>query len=133
MAKEIKSYTPTGHIQRSAYNLVAQWVKNAWDAIDPSLIHHFFKCCRISNAQDGSKEHLIFDYDLVTKNNASNNGNYVYLSNESSDINIEDHQRIENIETYFSQEKEDSIEKYKDDYYEDQELNYKSINLIYMA
>ncbi|CAG8764275.1 9497_t:CDS:2, partial [Dentiscutata erythropus] len=35
-----------------------------------------------------------------------------------SDINMEDHQRIENIETYFSQEKEDSIEEYEDDYYE---------------
>ncbi|CAG8778839.1 200_t:CDS:1, partial [Cetraspora pellucida] len=52
------------------------------DAVDPSLIHRSFKCCGISNVQDGSEEHLIFDYDLVTKNNASDNRNYVYLSDE---------------------------------------------------
>ncbi|CAG8772854.1 30275_t:CDS:2, partial [Gigaspora margarita] len=47
------------------------------------------------------------------------NGNYVYLSDESSDINVQ-----ENIETHFNPEKEDSIREYEDDYYEAQELNH---------
>ncbi|CAG8668305.1 1688_t:CDS:2, partial [Diversispora eburnea] len=38
MAKEIKKLTPTGQIQRLAYNLVAEWVLISWNQIDTSLI-----------------------------------------------------------------------------------------------
>ncbi|CAG8612611.1 9882_t:CDS:2, partial [Cetraspora pellucida] len=96
-------------------------IKDAWNAIDPSLICHSFKYCGISNVRDGSEEHLIFDYDKVTEKNANNVGNYVYLSNKSIDTN-------ENIETYFRNEKNEenriSVREYKDDYYEIEEINY---------
>ena len=118
MAEEIKTYTPGGRIQKPAYNLVAQWVKNAWDAVDPSLIRRSFKCCGISNAQDGSEEHLIFDYNKVTGSNVNNNGNYIYLSDETDD------QEVENITTYFNEKNGADDRECGDDYYEEQEINY---------
>jgi hypothetical protein len=65
MAEEIKKLTPTGHIQRPAYNLVANWVKIAWDQVDSALIKRSFKCCGVSTAQDGSEENIMFDYNWV--------------------------------------------------------------------
>ncbi|CAG8660893.1 658_t:CDS:1 [Acaulospora morrowiae] len=117
MAEEIKTYTPTGRIRKPAYNLIAQWIKDAWDAIDSSLIQRSFQCCGISNARDGSEEHLIFDYNYVTKNNTNSNNNHVYLSNEGLDV------KVESIETYL-EEKNISVRECEDDYYDNHELNY---------
>ena len=81
MAEEIKKLTPTGRIQRPAYNLVAQWVKISWDKIDPMLIQRSFKCCGISNSRDGSEDKYIFDYDWMNGKSKSG-GNFVYLDND---------------------------------------------------
>ena len=99
MVEEIKTYTPSGRIQKPAYNLVAQWVKNAWNAVDPSLIRRSFKCCGISNEQDGSEEHLIFDYDKVAGSNTTNKSNYIYLNDEIDD------QEDRNIKIYLEKRK----------------------------
>jgi hypothetical protein len=81
MAEEIKKLTPTGRIQRPAYNLVAEWVKTSWDNVDPMLIQRSFKCCGISNSRDGSEDKYIFDYDWMNGEKKSG-GNFVYLDND---------------------------------------------------
>ncbi|CAG8486421.1 982_t:CDS:2 [Diversispora eburnea] len=73
IAEEIKKLTPTGRIQLSAYNLVAEWVKTSWDNIDPMLIQRSFKCCGISNSRDGSEDKYIFDYDWMNGKRKSGN------------------------------------------------------------
>ncbi|CAG8806604.1 7450_t:CDS:2, partial [Dentiscutata erythropus] len=59
----------TGHLP--AYNIVAQWVQQAWDDIDPALIRHSFKCCGISNNRDDTEDKQIFDYYFVTRDNST--------------------------------------------------------------
>ena len=38
MNEAIKEYTPSGRIKKPSYSLVANWVKDSWDAIDPNMI-----------------------------------------------------------------------------------------------
>ena len=66
MDKAIKEYTPTGKIKRPSYSLVATWVKEAWDNIDPAMIKRSFKCCGISMNVDGSEDNSIFDFKKVS-------------------------------------------------------------------
>ena len=66
MDEAIKEYTPTGKIKRPSYSLVATWVKEAWDNIDPAMIKRSFKCCGISTNVDGSEDNSIFDFEKVS-------------------------------------------------------------------
>jgi len=66
MDEAIKEYTPTGKIKRPSYSLVAIWVKEAWDNIDPAMIKWSFKCCGISTNVDGSEDNSIFDFEKVS-------------------------------------------------------------------
>ena len=50
MNEAIKELIPTGKIKRPSYSLIANWIKESWDAIDPDMIMRSFKCCGISNA-----------------------------------------------------------------------------------
>src|ERR1700722_15777904 len=69
MSEAIKNYTPSGKIKRPFYSLVANWIKESWDAIDPNMIMHSFKCCGISNAINGTEDNLIFDFNKVNRIN----------------------------------------------------------------
>ncbi|CAI2191245.1 8506_t:CDS:1, partial [Funneliformis geosporum] len=55
-------------------------------------------------------------------NNVNNNGNYIYLNNETDD------QEVENIKTHFNLQKKEKNgvddKEYENDYYEEQEMNY---------
>jgi hypothetical protein len=66
MDEAIKEYTPAGKIKRPSYSLVANWVKEAWDNIDPTMIQRSFKCCGISTEVDGSEDNHIFDFERVS-------------------------------------------------------------------
>src|SRR5207249_7829345 len=61
-------------IKRPSYSLVANWVKESWDAIDPNMIMRSFKCCGVSNATDGSEDGLIFNFNKVQKVNNTGRG-----------------------------------------------------------
>src|ERR1044072_3109713 len=61
MNEAIKEYNPSGRIKKPSYSLVANWVKDSWDAIDPNMIKRSFKCCGISNDVNGLEDDLIFD------------------------------------------------------------------------
>jgi len=81
MAQEVKELTAAGRIKHPPYNLVAEWVKHAWDDIDIQLIKCSFKCCGISIAMDGSENHLLFDYDQV-----ENNDEYIFCNGKKFDF-----------------------------------------------
>src|SRR5436305_945314 len=74
MNEAIKEYTPTGKIKRPSYSVVANWVKENWDAIDPNMIRRSFKCCGVSNAMDGSEDGLIFDLSKIANINNPERG-----------------------------------------------------------
>lgn len=86
MANEVHTLTKKGRIKRPAYNLVAQWVLDAWNSIDPNLIRKSFKCCGISNSRDGKEDHLIFDYDQLGQQ--TNSRNHIYIQEETNTGNI---------------------------------------------
>lgn len=104
MDEAIKEYTPTGKIKRPSYSLVASWVKEAWDNIDPAIIRRSFKCCGVSTKTDGSEDDSIFDFEKVSgKKNAR--------------IGIEEE----------GENDEDSESDSEYDYYENEEGNYINV------
>ncbi|CAG8795498.1 29193_t:CDS:2 [Gigaspora margarita] len=72
------------HIQCPAYNLIAQWVLDTWNNIDPILICKSFKYYSISNSQNRKEDHLIFDYDQLGPQ--TNSHNYIYIQEGLNDI-----------------------------------------------
>ena len=61
---------------RPEIDLVAKWVKKAWDSIPTEMIENsFLKCC-ISNALDGTEDDAIFedDVDDVENDNEEKDG-----------------------------------------------------------
>lgn len=91
MNEAIKEYTPSGRIKKPSYSLVANWVKDSWDAIDPNMIRRSFKCCGVSNDINGSEDDLIFDFSKVE--NVNNPGKGIEEANE--DDTDEDDDRSE--------------------------------------
>jgi hypothetical protein len=88
MNDAIKELTPSGKIKRPSYSLVANWVKDSWDAIDPNMIKRSFKCCGISNNINGSEDDLIFDFSKLE--NVNNPGRGVEEENEDENTNEDD-------------------------------------------
>ena len=88
MNEAIKELTPSGKIKKPSYSLVANWVKDSWDAIDPNMIKRSFKCCGISNNTNGSEDGLIFDFSKVE--NVNNPGRGVEEENEDENNNTDD-------------------------------------------
>ncbi len=97
MNEAIKEYTPSGKVKRPSYSLVANWVKESWDAIDLNMIRRSFKCCGVSNATDGSEDGLIFDFSKIE--NINNPGRGVEEDddndNESSDESSDEENDVE--------------------------------------
>ncbi|CAG8614417.1 1705_t:CDS:2, partial [Scutellospora calospora] len=65
IGEEIKKLTPTGHIQRPAYNIVAD----------------------ISTTQDSSEEDIIFNYNWVKDPEVRKKSNFIYVNVDNSDNN----------------------------------------------
>jgi hypothetical protein len=42
---------------------VCQWIKQSWSTVREDIIDKSFKKCGISNALDGSEDHLIYEED----------------------------------------------------------------------
>ena len=91
MSEEVYEFTPAERIKRPAYSKVAQWVKVAWNGVDIGKIKKSSKCYSISIAKDGTKDDLIFDYDLL---NNENENSY----DEVIEDNIYDNDIIDNYE-----------------------------------
>ena len=63
MDEQSHQYTPTGRLKRPSITAVCQWIKNAWEGINPQLMIKSFKKCCISNALDGTEDDLIYEDD----------------------------------------------------------------------
>ena len=86
--KGIKEYTKAGKLKRPSYSLIADWVKEAWEAIDVNLVRKSFKYCGISNEMDGSEDNLIFDFTRI--DNQTNPGRGIKSQEESEDRDDDD-------------------------------------------
>ena len=51
----------TNKIIQTALPVITQWVKTAWDSIDPAIIYKCFKKCSISNDLDGMEDDILWD------------------------------------------------------------------------
>ena len=114
-----KDYTPSGKIKRPSYSLVANWVKESWDAIDPTMIMRSFKCCGVSNAMDGTEDGLIFDFNKVQKVNNKGRGIEEDESNEESSEESSDsnYETDDNKSDDSDSESDGSDRESDDDYY----------------
>ena len=120
MSNGIKNYTKTGRIQRPPYNLIAQWIHDAWYKVDTLLIQKSFKVCGISNSQDGKEDQLIFDYEQVGLRkqesciifNLNNDNGEGSSGNEENSIDL------------FLNLEQDIENNQENEYYETNQLNY---------
>ena len=62
--------TKAGNFKRPSIEKVVAWVKDAWDAVPASQVIISFKKCSISNAMDGSEDHLLYS-ELISDNSCS--------------------------------------------------------------
>jgi len=53
--------TAADNLKRPLLPVVTQWVKMAWDEIDPGIITKSFKKCFISNDLDGTEDAILWD------------------------------------------------------------------------
>ena len=133
MCNAIKDYTPSGKIKRPSYSLVANWVKESWDAVDVNKVRRSFKCCGISNATDGTEDTLIFDFNrLEDRVNREDLGREVDLerevekdnegNDEDSDEDSDYNENESELEDSDEIELEDSDEsELEDNYYKENE------------
>ena len=56
-------FTPKGALKRPTIKQVCQWIKQSWSRVREDIIVKSFKKCGISNALDGSEDHLIYEED----------------------------------------------------------------------
>ncbi|CAI7732080.1 unnamed protein product [Closterium sp. NIES-53] len=55
----MNTLTPTGNIKKPPPEVVLKWISRAWKAVPADLIKKSFLTCGISNALDGSEDHLV--------------------------------------------------------------------------
>lgn len=76
ISSDLTSQTKGGNLKKPEITLIAQWVKDAWNAIPSEMIRKSFKKCCISNELDGSEDDAIFisDTESETDSNAEETG-----------------------------------------------------------
>ena len=108
MNEAIKEYTPSGRIKKPSYSLVANWVKDSWNAIDSNnMIKRSFKCCGISNDINGLEDDLIFD--LLKLENVNNRNRGVEEENENNITNKEESESEESEDDYYERNEERNV------------------------
>lgn len=60
MATGTHKLTPSGNRKKVEIEEIAQWIKESWDELDPSIIQRGFKKCCLTNAMDGSEDDLVY-------------------------------------------------------------------------
>jgi hypothetical protein len=106
MSDAIKDYTPSGKIKRPSYSLVANWVKESWEAMDINMIRRSFKCCGVSNDMNGSEDTLIFDFNQLNKDNL---GKDVVHDNEVDDNDDSEDEDSELENDYYQENEEQNV------------------------
>lgn len=62
------TFTPSGNARKPDLGLIATWIKESWDAVDPDIIRRGFKKCCLSNSMDGEEDDIIWE-DMIAKTN----------------------------------------------------------------
>ncbi|CAI7901927.1 unnamed protein product [Closterium sp. NIES-54] len=55
----ITSTTPAGNLKKPSAELVLKWIDESWADVPEEMVRKAFLTCGISNAEDGSLDHLI--------------------------------------------------------------------------
>lgn len=55
--------TKDGNIKKPGYNVICNWILEAWDSIPKEMVIKSFKKCGISNSMDGMEDHMIYESD----------------------------------------------------------------------
>ena len=63
MMSDTVEHTAAGNRKRPSLTTVTQWVKTAWDSIDPAIIVRAFKKCSITNELDGTEDDILWQDD----------------------------------------------------------------------
>ena len=63
MMSDTVEHTAAGNRKRPSLPTVTQWVKTAWDSIDPAIIVRAFKKCSITNELDGTEDDILWQDD----------------------------------------------------------------------
>jgi hypothetical protein len=67
--------TPSGKIKRASASAIVQWISKAWKEVPVSIIaKSFLKCC-LSNAEDGTRDNILWDYSEQSDEAASSSEN----------------------------------------------------------
>jgi len=79
--------TAAGKLKRPSLPIVTQWVKMAWDSINPSIITKLKKCS-ISNYLDGMEADILWaeEYD---KSDSDEEGNNIYDDTQTDATNVQ--------------------------------------------
>jgi hypothetical protein len=59
-------FTPKGALKRPTIKQVCQLIKQSWSTVREDIIVNSFKKCGISNALDGSEDHLFMKRTTMT-------------------------------------------------------------------
>ncbi|CAG8619627.1 11841_t:CDS:2 [Diversispora eburnea] len=51
------------NIKKLGYNVICNWILEAWDSIPKEMVIKSFKKCGISNSMDGMEDHMIYESD----------------------------------------------------------------------
>ena len=60
MASGEHAFTPSGNRKKVDLVTITQWIKESWEAVDPSIIVKGFKKCCLTNAMDGTEDDCLW-------------------------------------------------------------------------
>ena len=63
MMSDTDKHIAAGNGKRPSLPIVTQWVKTAWDSIDPAVIVRAFKKWSITNELDGTEDNILWQDD----------------------------------------------------------------------
>ena len=76
----------TNKIIQTALPVITQWVKTAWDSIDPAIISKSFKKCSISNDLDGMEDDVLWAEQHDKSNTDSDEGGDEMYDDAQTDV-----------------------------------------------
>ena len=75
-------------IRRPRLSLMCTWIIKAWQEIPEAMVRKSFKKCYITNALDGSEDHLIYEDDREDEEEESDDGLEVYYDDTALLIQV---------------------------------------------
>ncbi|CAG8477337.1 6743_t:CDS:2 [Acaulospora morrowiae] len=73
----------SGNLKKPPYKLICKWILQAWEEISSQMIIKSFLKCGISNADNGSQDHFLYELDESDKEQKREE-KVVHLYNESA-------------------------------------------------